>query len=179
MIRLLPAALVVALAGLPLSVLPSLPLAWLTVPVLLLGLGGVAIRSVPLVTSGAALALIEYTFTLVITGARVDVLTATGFGAVVFFLLELVSFADRTHRATIGSAVLASQLRRWLGIAALGVAGTMLVTIGAETLRVALPGGTLPLVVILSALGALTALAGTVRLVSRPSSPTSASSRSR
>ena len=97
----------------------------------------------------------------------------------VFFLLELVSFADRTHRATIGSAVLASQLRRWLGIAALGVAGTMLVTIGAETLRVALPGGTLPLVVILSALGALTALAGTVRLVSRPSSPSSASSRSR
>jgi hypothetical protein len=160
-------ALLLALVALPLAVLPSLPLAWLAVPGFIIGVVGVIALSVPLVTAGAALALIEYTLALTITKTPVDVVTAAGFGAAVFLLLQLVHFAGRVHGATIGSAVIASQIRHWLAIVGIASAVTIVLTIGAPAVRLALTGVPLPLVVVAGALGALVTIGGVIALARR------------
>jgi hypothetical protein len=157
--------LMAALVGLPFAVLPSPLLAWFAVPGFLAGAAGVVTRSVPLVTASASLALIEYAVALTIAAAPVDVVTATGFGAALFVLLELVHLAGRVHGAHIGRSVVAIHVRHWLVIVALGAAAAVALPAGAAALRLAVSGVPLALVVIASALGALLAAAGVLARV--------------
>jgi len=80
-------------------------------------------------------------------------------------LLASVHFASRTHGAALGYAVLRSQARHWLAVAALGVVGAAVLTLGGEALALALRGAALPMVVAASAVGALMTVVGVIALV--------------
>jgi hypothetical protein len=163
------AAIVVAgLVGLPLVFMPSPFLAWLAGPAFVVGVAGVLLVSVPLVTATASLALIEYALALVTSGAPVDLVTASGFGAALFLLLELVHLAGRIQDATVGRSVVATHVRSWLAIVALGAAASAALSIGGSLLRLAVAGTSLPLVVVASAVGALLTVAGVLVLLTRP-----------
>ena len=159
--------LVGVLVALPLVVEPSLFVAWLAVPALLLGLAAAVLRSVALATACAVVALIEYALALMIARAPVDVVTGVGVGVVLFLLLQLVHFGSRAHGAVISRAALVSQLRAWLGVAVIGALAAIALTLVGEALRLALPGAALPAVVVAGALGALAATAGVILLVMR------------
>lgn len=163
--RLVAILIAAALGGLPLTVLPSPVLGWLAVPGFVAGTAGVIARSVPLVTVSASLAMIEYALALVVAGAPVDVVTATGFGAALFVLLELAHLAGRMHGAAVGRAVIVLHLRHWMVIVALGAVTSVVLAIGATALRLAVAGTSLPLAVIASAVGALLAVAGVLARV--------------
>ena len=67
----------------------------------------------------------------------------------------------------IGSAVIAAQIRHWLAIVGIGAAVTIVLTIGATAVRLALTAVTLPYVVVAGALGALVTLGGVIALARR------------
>src|SRR5262245_5037000 len=121
MMRLAAAILVAVLVAFSLAVLPARPITWLAGAAVVLGGTGVVVRSVPVVVAGASVALIAYALALVIARAPVDFVTASAFGATLVFLVALVNFAARVHGATVGPAVLATQIRHWLTIVAMGV----------------------------------------------------------
>ena len=78
--------------------------------------------------------------------------TITGVG-LVLLLAKASTSASRTHGAALGYPVLRSQARHWLAVAALGVVGAAVLTVGGEALALALRGAALPMVV--AASGAL------------------------
>jgi len=169
MLRVAAAILVVALVAFPLAVLPSIPVTWLAGPALVVGLAGVVVLSVPLVTAGASLALIAYALALVITRPPVDPIAAIMLGATLVLLLALVHFADRAQGAVIGPSVIASQIRHWLVIVAAGVVAAVALTAGGVALGAALRGAALPAVIVVAALGALMAVAGVLALMTTDS----------
>jgi hypothetical protein len=168
-LQLVAAAIVAGLVGLPLTVLPSPLLGWLAVPAFAIGVGGVYVRSVSLVTASASLALVEYALALVITGAAVDFVTATALGAALFLLLQVVHFAGHVGDAVTGRRVVATHVRSWLGIVVLGAGASVALPVVATSVRLAVAGVSLPLVVIASAGGALLAAGGALWLVTRSS----------
>jgi hypothetical protein len=159
--------LITALTGAPLAMLPSPFVAWLVVPAVLLAIAGAVLLSVPLVTASAAVALIEYATVLVVTNAPVDVVAGFAFGIGLLLVLELVHFASRVQRAALGPSVLASQVRSWLSIIGVGAVTTLVLTAAGASLRIALAGTVLPIVVGASALGALATSAGLILLLTR------------
>lgn len=165
LMRLVALLVVAALAGLPLAVLPSPVFAWLAVPGVAVGTAGVIVLSVPLVTVSASLAMIEYTLAVVVAGAPVDVVTATGFGAALFVLLEVVHLAGRMHGAAVGRTVIATQARHWLLIIVIAGTAAIALSVGASALRLVVAGTSLPFAVIASAAGALLAAAGVLARV--------------
>jgi hypothetical protein len=167
-LRSVAAVIVIGLVTCPLIVLPSPYLAWLAVPALVLGVAGLIVLSVPLVTASASLALVEYALALVIRGAPVDVISAAAVGTALVLLLEAVHLASRIDGAVIGRAVVWTHVRSWLAIVALGVASSAMLAFGGTSLRLALTGTSLPLVVVASAAGALLAVGGVLWLVTRP-----------
>lgn len=169
MIRLAALALLLVLAGLPLSVRPSLPpVAWLAWAALAVGGVGVLAWSVPFVTAGGVLALIAYALALVIAGPAADPLAAAALGATLVLLLALVDFAGRVRGAALGPGVVAAQARRGLAVAGLGVASATGLLAAAVPLGAVLRSATLPLVVIVAAVGVLMTVAGTIALITGP-----------
>ena len=169
--RLAAAVLVAALAGFPLAVLSGPPVSWLVVLALVVASAGVLSLSVTLVTVAGALALIAYAVALLIVRPPVDPVAAIGFGATLVILLALVHFARRADGAVLGPAVVATQVRQWLGTVVAGVVGAAALTAGAAVLGAALAGATLPLVVVAAALGALLTVAGVVALTAHEDPP--------
>jgi hypothetical protein len=165
MMRLAAAVLVAVLVAFPVSVMPAPPVTWLAVVALAVGGAGVVALSVPLVTAGAALALVAYALALVIARPEADSAAAIVFSALLVVLLALVHFAGRVEGAALGPAVVVSQLRQWLVVVTLGVVAAAVLAAGAAALGPVLAGAGLPLVVVAVALGALLAAAGVVALV--------------
>jgi hypothetical protein len=177
MMRLAAVALLVVVAGLPVSVLPAPPVTWLAAGALVVGAAGVVARVVPLVTAGASLALVAYALALVIERPPVSAVAASTLGATLVLLLALVQFEDHVRGAALGPRVVAGQARRWLAVAAVGAAAAAALTAVAAPLRVALAGVALPVVVIVAALGALMTVAGVIVLVTTAGDPSSPSGR--
>ncbi len=177
MMRLAAAVLVGILAALPLTVRPFPPVTWLAVAVLVVGGAAVAALSVPLVTAGASLALIAYALAVVIAQPPVDPVTAIVLGATVVLLMGLVHFAGRSQGAAVGPRVVASQVRHWLVVVAIGVVAAIVLAAAAAALGPALAGAALPLIVVVAALGALMTVAGVVALVMAHADPSAPSGR--
>jgi hypothetical protein len=171
MLRLAAAVLLVVLVAFPVAVLPAPPVTWLAVVALAVAGSGIAMLSVPVVTAGAALALITYALALMIAQPPVDPVAAIGVGADAVVLLALVQFAGHAQGALLGPAVLAGRIRQWLGAVGLGVAVTGALVTVATVLGLVLRGATLPVVVATAALGALLAMAGLVALMTAGPAP--------
>lgn len=171
MMRLAAAVLVAVLAGFPLAVMPGAPVSWLVVLALVVAGAGVLLLSVTLVTVAGALALIAYAVALLIVRPPVDPVAAAGFGATLVVVVALVHFARRADGAVLGPAVVATQVRQWLAIVAVGVVVAAALTAGATVLGAALAGATLPLVVVAATLGALLTVAGVIALTTREDPP--------
>jgi hypothetical protein len=167
MMRLAAALLVAVLVTLPLTLWPALPVTWLALAALVVGGMGVVALSVPLVTAGASLALIAYALALVIVRPPFGPVAAIAFGATLVLLLALVHFAGRVHGAAISLRVIASQIRHWLVIVAIGVVVAVGLQAAAAALAMTLQGAALPVIVVVAALGALVAVAGVVALMTR------------
>ena len=165
MLRLAAGVLLAVLVAVPLAILPAAPVTWLAMAALSVGGAGVLVLSVPMVTTGASLALIAYASALVIAGPAVDPVAAIAVGATLVLLLALVHFAGRVQGAALGPAVIAAQVRHWLVIGGLGVAAAAGLTAGGVVLGPALRGASLPVVVVAAALGALMTTAGVIALV--------------
>ena len=172
MMRLAAAVLVAIVAGFPLAVMSGPPVSWLVGTSLGVGGAGGVLLSVPLVTVGGSLALIGYAVALLIARPPIDPLAAAGFGATLMVALALVHFAGRVDGAVLGPAVVATQVRHWLAVAATGVVAAIALTAGAAALRAALAGATLPVVVVAATLGALLTVAGVIALTTREDPPT-------
>ena len=168
MIRLAAAALVTVVVGIPLAILPAAPVTWLTVVALAIGTTGALVLSVTLVTAGASLALIAYAVALALARPAADPIASVVLGSTLVLLLALVHFGRRIDDAVVGPGVVAGQIRHWMAIVALGVAGAVVLTLGGAVLGPALVGATLPVVVVAAALGALLAVAGVISLVTAP-----------
>jgi hypothetical protein len=168
MIRLAAAALVTVVVGIPLAILPTAPVTWLTVVALAIGTTGALVLSVALVTAGASLALIAYAVALALARPAADPIASVVLGGTLVLLLALVHFGSRIDGAVVGPGVVAGQIRHWMAIVALGGAGAVALTLGGAVLGPALVGATLPVVVVAAALGALLAVAGVISLVTAP-----------
>jgi hypothetical protein len=167
-LRFVAAVIVAGLVTLPLTVLPSPYLAWLAVPAFALGVAGLVVLSVPFVTASASLALVEYGLALVVRGAPVSLAWAAALGVALVLLLEIVHLASRIDGAVIGRRVVWTHVRSWLGTVALGAASSAVLVLGGTSLRLAVAGTSLPIVVVASAAGALLAAGGVLWLVTRP-----------
>jgi hypothetical protein len=66
---------------------------------------GVATLSVPLVTAGASLALLEYTVALWQLSRPPDVIAGVGIGLSLLLLLQVIDFARRVRGAALAPAV--------------------------------------------------------------------------
>jgi hypothetical protein len=179
MMRLGAVILVGVLVAFPLAALAAPPITWLAGIALGIGGAGVGALSVPLVTTGASVALIAYALALVIARPAADPLAAIAFGATLVLLLALVHFAGRVQGAAVGAAVVTAQVRHWLAVVAAGVVAALALTAGGAVLGPTLLGATLPVVVAAGALGALLAVAGVIALVTtREDPPTTSGMRS-
>ncbi|HSF05222.1 MAG TPA: hypothetical protein VLG10_05465 [Methylomirabilota bacterium] len=167
MMRLAAAVLVAALVIPSLTLRPSPPVTWLVVATLVVGGAGVVALSVPLVTAGASLALIAYALALLIVAPPFGPVAAIAFGATLVLLLVLVHFAGRVHGAAISLRVVASQIRQWLAIVAIGIVVAVGLQAGGAGLAVVLQGAALPVVVAVAALGAVITVAGVLALMTR------------
>jgi len=177
MMRLAAGVLMLALVGIPLSVLPAAPVTWLALAALVIGGVGVLALSVTLATAAAALALIAYAVALGVARPAVDPATAVVFGALVVLALALVHLAGRMDGALVGPGVVAGQLRQWMMVLALGLIVAAVFTAAAAALGPLLVGAALPVVVIGAAFGALLTVVGIVALVTAPRDPIAHSSR--
>jgi len=165
MTRLAAAVLLLVLVAFPLAVLPLAPVTWLAGAALGVGGAGVALLSVGIVTTGAALAVIAYALGLVIAHPAPDPLTAGALGATLVVLLAVVHLGGRVQGAALGAGVMAGQARQWAGVVAAGVLAASVITLGGTALGPVLRGATLPVVVAAAALGVLLAGAGVFALV--------------
>jgi hypothetical protein len=163
--RLATLALMVMLAGLPLVTFPSPLTGALAALALVVGGAGALAPSVPLATAGGTLVLIEYAVALVLARSDPEPVTGTAVGVGLALLLASVHLASRTHGAAVGYPVLRSQARHGLAMAAVGAIGAAALTVGGEAVAFALQGATLPVVVAISAVGALTTVVGVIALV--------------
>jgi len=171
MMRLAAMVLLAILAALPLAVQPSAaPVTWLATAALVVGGVGVIAWSVPLATAAGSLALIAYALALVLAGPAADPLAAIALGSTLALLLALVHFAARARGAALGPSVIASQVRQWLAVVALGAAVAGVLMAAALPVGIALRSATLPVVLIAAALGAVLTVGGVIALVAREAS---------
>jgi len=163
MLRLAALLLVAVLAVVPTGVLAAAPVTWLAGLVLVVGGVGALAFSIPLITTGASLALITYALALVLGRPAVDPVPAIAFGAALTLVLTLVHFAGLVRGARVPPVVIAAQVRLWLTVVALGVAAAVALTASAALLAPMLVGAQLPVVTAATALGAVLVAAGIIR----------------
>jgi hypothetical protein len=165
MTRLAAAILVLLLVAFPLAVWPAPPVTWLAMAALVVGLAGVVMFSVPLTRVGASLALVGYALALVIARPPVAAPASTALGVTLVLLLTLVHFAGRVQGAAVGASVVATQLREWLVIAAIGAVAALGLTAAAAALGPLILSASFPVVVAVAVLGALLTVAGVIALI--------------
>ena len=165
MMRLAAVGLLALLVAFPLTVLPAAPVNWLAGGALLVGGAGVALLLVPLVTAGAAMAIVAYALALVIVQPAADPIAAITFGALLVVLLALAHLAARVDGAVIGPAVIVAQVRQWLVVVGIGVVVAGALAAGGGGLAGGLQGMALPVVVVTAALGAVLAVGAVIALV--------------
>ena len=158
------AVLVLVLVGLPLIVLPSWAIGVLAVISGALCAGGIAALSVPVLTAGATLAMIEYALALSMADTPPHFLMAMGFGVALFLLLEVVDFMGRVRGVAIGVPVMTSMVRYWLAVAGVGAGLIVGLAAGAAAVRLAAPLPSYPAAAV-GAFGAFVAAVGVVRLI--------------
>jgi hypothetical protein len=171
MIRHVAAVLVLILVGFPLVVLPSRLVAVVALVAAALCAGGIAALSVPVLTAGATVAVIEYALALSLVGSHTDLAIAIVFGVALFLLLAMVDFMSRLRGAAAGADVLASMIRYWIAVAAVGAGVTIALAIGGTALAREATRVSYPVAVLGGALGALVAALGVIRLVTAPRGP--------
>lgn len=128
------ALLVLALAGLPLIVLPApllVPMALLSA---LVCAGGMAALSMPVLTAGATLAAVEYAVALWIGGRPLDVLPATVFGVLLFLLLALADFMARARGVVVTAPARTTIMRHWLALVGAAVIVVVVLVVAAAAL---------------------------------------------
>ena len=167
MMRLVAAALVLVVVAFPLAVYPAAPVTWLVLIALLAAGAGVALLSAPVVTAGAALALIAHAAALLIARPAVDLVGAVALGVTLTLLLSVVHFGARVEGAVLGASVLASQAREWVMVIAAGVLAAVSLAVGGSVLAGMFRGASLPMVVAAAALGAALAMASVIALVGK------------
>jgi hypothetical protein len=161
-IRWLAALQVLVLVGLPVLVLPGRLIGGLGVVAAALCVGGVLGRSVPFVTAGAVLALVQYALALWLSAAPVSLLMSAAIGIALFLLLDIVDFLGRIHGVAVDPAVTRGQIRYWIGIGGVGVAAIVAVVLGATAVPLALPAVGAPA---LAMAGAVGTFVGVVRVL--------------
>ncbi len=168
MTRALATALVALLAGLPLLVHPSWPLAAVALAAATASAAGIVTSAMALVTAGAALALIEYTIAVWLAAGPPNVLGAGVFGLALVLLLEVADFTRRVRGVLLGPRVLPEHAQHWLatGVAALAV--TILLGAAASALTIPLPRPTYPALVAVGALLVFVGAAVALRAGMRP-----------
>lgn len=131
-----PLVLAVAVVGYPLLVAPSRSVLVIGLAALALCALGLVVRAAVLVTAGSVLALGQYALALWLAAASPRLAGAALFGVGLALLVETADFSRRVRGATLGPRLVASQVRYWVGFAALAgaaalVAGGLAITASA------------------------------------------------
>jgi hypothetical protein len=162
MIRALAGLLVVVLVGIPLLAAPSTLVGAFGLAAGALCAGGIFRLSIPLLTAGASLSLIEYALALWMSAGSPDFVGAVGVGVTVALLFQIVGFAARFQGVVVDARVLWAQARSWVGTGAASAAVAILLAVGAGSIALRLPFPAYPAV---AALGVLAAFLGVVRML--------------
>ncbi len=166
MIRALAGLLVVVLVGIPLLAAPSTLVGAFGLAAGALCAGGIFRLSIPLLTAGASLSLIEYALALWMSAGSPDFVGAVGVGVTVALLFQIVGFAARFQGVVVDARVLWAQARSWVGTGAASAAVAILLAVGAGSIALRLP---IPAYPAAAGLGALAAFLGAVRALLRRS----------
>jgi hypothetical protein len=165
MIRALAGLLVIVLVGIPLLTAPSTLVGGLGLAAVVLCAGGILRLSIPLLTAGASLSLIEYAVALWVSAGSPDFVGAIGIGVTLALLVQIVGFAARFEGAVVDVRALWAQARSWAGTGAASAAAVFLLAVGAGSIALRLP---LPAYPAAAGLGALAVFLGAVRALMRP-----------
>ncbi len=166
MIRTLAGLLVLVLVGIPLLAAPSTLVGAFGLAAAALCAGGIFRLSIPLLTAGASLILIEYALALWMSAGSPDLVGAVGVGVTLALLFQIVGFAARFRGVAVDARVLWAQTRSWVGTGAASAAVAILLAVGAGSIALRLP---LPAYPAAAGLGALAAFLGAVRALLRRS----------
>ena len=114
-----PLVLGVAVLGYPLLIAPVRSVLVIGLAGLILCALGLVVRSAALVTAGGALALGQYALALWLAAGPPRLAGAALFGVGLVLLVETADFSRRVRGATLGPGLVATQVRYWVGFAAL------------------------------------------------------------
>jgi hypothetical protein len=120
-----PLVLAVAVLGYPLLIAPGRSVLVIGLAALALCALGLVVRSGALVTAGSVLALGEYAFALWLAAGPPRLAGAVLVGVGLVLLVETADFSRRVRGATLGPALVASQVRYWAGFAGLAGAAAL------------------------------------------------------
>lgn len=151
--------LAVILGAYPLAILPAMPVAAAGGAAVVLSVAGIVLGSRAVLTAGVAVLLGEYAFALARAGGPPRLAGAVVAGVLLALLLEVGDFARRLRHVDVGRGVMASQLRYWIGFAALGAVAAFVLTGVASVIAA---GVRLPWSPVIAAAGAVAALGAAV-----------------
>ena len=142
--------------------------------VTVLGIAALALAAAGMVSpwrwpsvASACLFATDYALALWVTQAPVGVLTPAVTGAALLILLEAGELARTLRPATVGAAVVQSQLAGWLVFGGAAVASASVLTGLARGMAGTIPGAAAPLLAALGALGVVLALAAALSAAAR------------
>ena len=164
MIYALAGVLTLVFVGIPLLTAPSTAILALGAIAGLVCGGAIVRLSVPLLTVGVSIGLVEYALAVVIAGGSPDFGGASVLAVALALLVHVVGFGSRFRGVTVEPRALRDQVRVWIGAAAASVAALIVLAIGAGSFRFRLPTPAYPA---LAALGVLAAFVGVVQTVLR------------
>jgi len=153
MIRLLPAAIALALAAAPVGIFPAPPL-------IAAALAGLVLVGVAIAvgwrwpgTIAAGVLLADYTAALWLTDPRVSIGGAAAFGLGLLLLLESLDLTRRVRLAAVDTPVIRSHLGRFTGFGAAALAAAGLLVAVANALAAPMPAAVAPILAAVGALG--------------------------
>lgn len=120
-----PLGLAVVVFGYPLLVAPARGVLVIGLAALALCALGLVVRSGALVTAGGMLALGQYALALWLAAGPPRLAGAVLFGVGLVLLVETADFSRRVRGATLGPGLVASQVRYWVGFAAIAGAAAL------------------------------------------------------
>ena len=120
-----PLVLAVLVLGYPLLVTPARAVLVVGLVALALCVLGLVVRAAVLVTAGGVLALGQYALALWLAAGPPRLAGAVLFGVGLVLLVETADFSRRVRGATLGPGLVASQVRYWVGFAAIAGAAAL------------------------------------------------------